>query len=59
MGSGNTKQLEYYKKNYKTEFTGIRNIRKYFLFKGLANNEINLTRSFITNQLVYKNKRSR
>ena len=48
--------IQYYKNNYHREFSGnIRNIKWYFLYKGLKNNKINLTASLMTNRLIYKN----
>ena len=58
MGSGITKQQyshEYYLKNYEKEFTNIKDIKRYFLYKDIAHNRINLSATLYRGRLVYKN----
>lgn len=57
MGSGITKQQqrhEYYLKNYEKEFKTLKDIKKYFLYKDMAHNRINVSATLFTGRLVYK-----
>ena len=49
--------IEYYKNNYQKEFgNDIKHLKRYFIFKGLKNNTIDLAQSIATGRLSWKNK---
>ena len=59
MGSGITRQQrerhEYYLKNYEKEFRTIKDIKRYFLYKDMAQGKINVSATLFTGRLIYKN----